>query len=322
MGVGVFAGIGAVLFGGMSGVLLGKGVAYSVLRRKRSASMVSSDMRKWVSARIGEGCRPFKPAARWLLGLKKLGNTVSVSASALESMGIKTDAQSFLSVLIAMGLAVGIIGSVLTGSVVFGAAIAAIAVIAVFGAIKSKTDKRNAAIREGIPEALRCMEACFRSGQSLLQTLGHTSKEIGGPLGNVFAVSADRLELGEPMSQALAVMRDNPDVPELSFIAVALGVQHQSGGSIAPVLESARDSVESELELMRSLRVQTAQAKLSASIVTVMPFILVALFSLMSSDFLAPFFSSLLGMILLAVALTMQIAGVLMVRRMLKIDVG
>ncbi len=51
-----------------------------------------------------------------------------------------------------------------------------------------------------------------------------------------------------------------------------------------------------------------------------MPFILVGLFSLMSPGFLSPFFESLPGMVMLAVALLMEAAGVLVVRRMLKVD--
>ena len=128
--------------------------------------------------------------------------------------------------------------------------------------------------------------------------------------------------MGETTTQSLSVLRHNPRIPELSFVAVALDVQHQSGGSVAPVLNSAREAVESELELTRTLRVQTAQARLSASIVTVMPFILVAFFSLMSPDFLAPFFGSILGVALLVLAIVMQLTGVLIVRRMLKVDVG
>ena len=101
----------------------------------------------------------------------------------------------------------------------------------------------------------------------------------------VLGVAARRLQMGASPDEALAVMRASDQVPELSFVAVALDVQHQSGGSIAPVLETARESVVSELDLMRSMRVQTAQAKLSASIVTVMPFLLVALFSIVSPGF-------------------------------------
>lgn len=106
-------------------------------------------------------------------------------------------------------------------------------------------------------------------------------------------------------------------MPELAFVAVALDVQHRSGGSLAAVLDAARESVESEIDLARSLKVQTAQAQLSARIVTAMPFVLIALFSLMSPGFLSPFFESMAGMALLAAALVMQVAGVVLVHRML-----
>ena len=87
------------------------------------------------------------------------------------------------------------------------------------------------------------------------------------------------------------------------------------------VLDAARETVEGELELTRSLRVQTAQAKLSARIVSVMPIVLVALFSLVSKDFLGPFFSSFAGMALLCIAIAMQVAGIVSVRHMLKVEV-
>ena len=117
------------------------------------------------------------------------------------------------------------------------------------------------------------------------------------------------------------MFRSGAQVPELAFVAVALDVQHQTGGSISQVLDAARDTVESELELERSLHVQTAQARLSARIVSVMPFVLVALFSLVSEGFLEPFFNSAAGVALLLVVLSMQAAGVLAVRRMLRVEV-
>ena len=72
--------------------------------------------------------------------------------------------------------------------------------------------------------------------------------------------------------------------------------------------------------LRRSLRVQTAQAKLSARVVAIMPFILVAAFSLASPDFLSPFFSGPVGYGLLTLAIVMQLAGIVLVRRALSVD--
>ena len=49
---------------------------------------------------------------------------------------------------------------------------------------------------------------------------------------------------------------------------------------------------------------------------------LIAVFSLVSEGFLDPFFASPMGMALLAIALGMQAAGIVAVRRMLAVEVG
>ena len=50
--------------------------------------------------------------------------------------------------------------------------------------------------------------------------------------------------------------------------------------------------------------------------------VLIAVFSLVSEGFLDPFFASPMGMALLAIALGMQAAGIVAVRRMLAVEVG
>lgn len=157
---------------------------------------------------------------------------------------------------------------------------------------------------------------------SLLQTFQQVASEVQGPLGTLFARAAHQLETGEGAGRALEVLRRGSSVAELAFVAVALDVQHQAGGSMKQVLDAARDTVQSEIELRRALRVQTAQAKLSARVVSVLPFVLIAVFSLVSEGFLDPFFASPMGMALLAIALGMQAAGIVAVRRMLAVEVG
>ena len=87
------------------------------------------------------------------------------------------------------------------------------------------------------------------------------------------------------------------------------------------VLEITRQSVADEIELKRTLKTQTAQAKLSAQIVTIMPFALIGVFSLLSPGFLDPFFESALGVVMLLCALGMQVLGVFLVRRLLRVEV-
>lgn len=98
---------------------------------------------------------------------------------------------------------------------------------------------REAALRDEIPDALRSLGVCFRAGLSLMQTLEQTASEMKGPLGELFLSAALVLQTGGTASEALALFRQRADVPELAFVAVALDVQHRSGGSLAAVLDAA-----------------------------------------------------------------------------------
>ena len=68
------------------------------------------------------------------------------------------------------------------------------------------------------------------------------------------------------------------------------------------------------------LATKTAQAKLSARIVGVMPFVLLGIFSLVSKDFLAPFFSCFEGFALFLTALLLLIVGGVLVKRSMYIE--
>jgi tight adherence protein B len=68
--------------------------------------------------------------------------------------------------------------------------------------------------------------------------------------------------------------------------------------------------------------VQTSQARLSARVVTLLPLVLVAILSLAMEGYLQTFFSSAEGLTVLFVALAMEFAGVLLIRRILGVDLG
>lgn len=272
---------------------------------------------KW---RLRNGFIILKPLVKRLLEIRLAYGIADEAVIACASRGVQTTAGSILSVaLVALAVVTALVAFA-TGSVL-GAVAVCVCLVAVAHVLSgSARDKRREAVREAVPGALESMGTCFGSGFTLLQTFNQVAKDAPGYLGETFERSAHVLETGGSAQRALDELRQGTCAGDLAFISIALEVQHESGGSMRQVLESASDSVKGELSLRRSLRVQTAQAKLSARIVVVMPFILVALFSLVSPDFLAPFFSSTLGYALLALAILMQAAGVFLVNRALSVD--
>lgn len=273
-----------------------------------------------LSWRVRNGFAFAYPVAEKLLSVKHVSETVDEVVSALEARGLAGSKESVLSVMLVAVVLLAFLVGILVHSVVGAVAIAVCAIAVTYVVAGSIRDKRWEAVRDSAPGALESMAACFGAGFTLLQTFSQVAQDVPGYLGATFSRSAHVLETGGTAEQALDVLKHGAHASELAFVAVALDVQHQSGGSMKQVLDAASDSMKGELALRRSLRVQTAQAKLSARVVVVMPFILVAAFSVLSPDFLAPFFESPMGYALLAVAILMQASGIMLVNRALTVD--
>ena len=262
------------------------------------------------------------PAAKRLLRQRRVQTVVLDAVEMAAERNVFASSTGLLSFALAAAAIVALLVGLLAQSLLAGLALTALVSVVLVARVRTWRDKRDDAVRDAVPDALHAMGSCFQAGFSLLQTFQHLQRELQGPLSRRFAAAAQLLETGHSAHEALDALRGEDARNELAFVAVALDVQHQAGGSMRPVLEAARETVEGELALKRSLRVQTAQARLSARIVTVMPFALVAVFSLVSKGFLDPFFESALGIGMLCAAVLMQVAGVLAVRRMLSVEVA
>ncbi len=268
--------------------------------------------------------------ASWTLPVAKRGCRIpaigdfadQVARAFAQRFGIEPAPEAALSLVLALACALGVLAGLVARSPLAAIAVFVLACIVCAVRAGAAEDAEREATRAAVPDVLHSMGACFQAGFSLQQTFRHLSQEIEGPLGRRFYRAAGVLETGQGVEGSLNALMLDASVPELRFVAVALDVQHQAGGSLRPVLEAARDAVEGQLALRRSLRVQTAQARLSARVVTVMPFALIAALSVVSKGFLEPFFASAAGLCLLGVALAMQLAGVLVVRRMLAVEVA
>ena len=264
--------MGAFFAAGAAGASFAEGVSRS--RRQAGAQAGLPALQGGVvgAARAQTGFGPLLPAASRLLECGRVRACVQEAAWAMSEGGRATTPKALLSLWLLAALLLAGAAGVASASPVAACAVAACAAAVWMAVLKTAQDRRRAAVREAVPDALRAMGVCFQSGLSLLQTFQQVAKETQPPLQALFLRASHLLQTGRTASEALSVFRSGPLVSELAFVAVALDVQHQTGGSIGQVLESARETVESELDLERSLRVQTAQARLSARIVSVMPF--------------------------------------------------
>lgn len=271
---------------------------------------------------LRNGIRAFDPLAKALMKLRVVDRFIQRIQRTLDDRGIITYPRSLTSLLIGgMGL-LFIIGLAISGSVVFAVTAILLGIVLINTWITKQQDLQQARLREELPNAIQAMNACFCVGYSLPQIFEQVALDLEGPLKAVFKRTAAIINAGGTVEEALEVLKHQTKEPELFFLATALEIQHRTGSSLSQVLDVVHQSVNDQLELKRLLQTQTAQAKLSAQIVTIMPFLIIGIFSLISKGFLEPFFASAIGITLFAIAIGMQVLGIMLVRKLLKVEVA
>ncbi|NPD30727.1 type II secretion system protein [Eggerthellaceae bacterium zg-1084] len=273
---------------------------------------------------IGEGSLLFEgvpalaPLARFVLTTPALESLAQDECRALAQRGHRGSPEGLVSLWCVCSIAAFALPALAMGSPVLGVALCCCVLVGGLAHARTLQERHAWETRESVPGVLESLADALQAGLTVQQALGQVARTERGSLARAFQHAGALLGTGGSLDDALEAIRARSSSPELAFVLVALRVQHRAGGAMGTVIRAAADAARADASLKRSLRAHTAQARLSARIVTVMPFLLMAVFSLASPRFLAPFFGSVGGIGLLSAALCMQAAGVLMVRRVLK----
>jgi tight adherence protein B len=103
--------------------------------------------------------------------------------------------------------------------------------------------------------------------------------------------------------------------------AIAILVQRETGGNLAELLDTSAETIRERFRIKEDLNTLTTSSRMSAGVLCALPFVVVFLISIINPGFLDPLFYDPRGHKLLAVATTLQICGLLMVRRILRIRI-
>jgi tight adherence protein B len=105
------------------------------------------------------------------------------------------------------------------------------------------------------------------------------------PVGSEFVIVADEITFGLEQALAVASLRPRVGHNDLSFFSTAVNIQHQTGGNLAEILGGLSTMLRNRLKLRLKIRALSAEGRLSAVALSLTPFILFALITLISPDY-------------------------------------
>jgi tight adherence protein B len=160
------------------------------------------------------------------------------------------------------------------------------------------------------------LTAALRAGLSLRQALELAARDTPPPLGPEVARCVADVALGAGWAEALERLRMRLPGEGLTLLAWALVVHGRTGGDLPSLCERLHELLNERRRLRAKLLAATAQGRLSAAVVMVVPLLLGASLQRLAPDYLTPLFHTTGGWALLLWAVAMNALGVILVWRL------
>jgi tight adherence protein B len=172
-----------------------------------------------------------------------------------------------------------------------------------------------------LPEALDFLSRVLRAGQSFSTGLQLMSEELPNPLAREFRRCYDQHGLGQPIEDGLREMAGRLESTDFAFFATAVILQRQSGGDLAEVLQNISHMVRQRIRLEQSVKAKTAEGRLTGYVMVLFPMVMFVITYAMDPVRGRVLVYTTPGRLLLLVAMTLQLVGLLLIRRITTVRV-
>ncbi len=227
--------------------------------------------------------------------------------------------------LFAANLAVMAIGGCLvwlaTGSALLGiGAFAALAFLPrmVYAWMRKRRLRK---FEEQLPDSLMMIAGGLRAGIGLTSAIQQLVAEAQPPVSQEFSLLLREQRLGVTLGQALANLNRRVPTQTTVLVVSAMRIATETGGGLAETLERTSQTIRSRLQMEGKIDALTAQGKLQAWVVGLLPMVLMAILNKMEPEAMSYLWHTRMGWATLVVIAFFEFMGVYVIRKIIAIDV-
>ncbi|OGS19959.1 MAG: hypothetical protein A2252_01550 [Elusimicrobia bacterium RIFOXYA2_FULL_39_19] len=187
--------------------------------------------------------------------------------------------------------------------------------------ISSKSKKMKEKFDDQLIDALGLISNCVRSGASLQQALEVLVKESKPPIKHEFEETLSQINLGVSIEDAFKGMCKKLNSRDLDLAVLVINVGREYGGNLGENLVKISSTMRERKKIQNKIDAITSQGKMSAWIITFVPFIILFMLNLMEPDIFGLMFKTLIGKILLLVSIFMVALGNFIIMKIVTVDV-
>ena len=141
------------------------------------------------------------------------------------------------------------------------------------------------------------------------------------PVASEFRRVFEEQRFGLPLQDSLLGMADRVNLVDVRILVTAILIQREVGGNLAEILDNLSNVIRARFTIRRQIKVYTAQGRMTGYLLALLPFFLFTILYWVNPEYMSVLFRDPIGKMLTAVALTMQLAGFLWIRKIINIEI-
>lgn len=187
--------------------------------------------------------------------------------------------------------------------------------------VVKKTATRLSHFEEQFPEALDIMKRMLLVGSPITQAFKEVGEELSDPIAREFQNTFNLLNFGYDLRLAIMQMVErNPTISMFAFSSAVL-LQKETGGNLAENLDKVSKVLRGRFKLGRRIKTLSAESKMSAWILILVPFVVFIMLSIVNPDFIAPLYEDPRGIKLVMAGIVGIVIGALWIRKIISFEV-
>lgn len=172
-----------------------------------------------------------------------------------------------------------------------------------------------------LPDVLDLISRAMRAGHSFPSGLEMVANESPEPSAGEFRTTFDEINFGISTQDALLNLAARVPSTDLGYFVVAVLIQRETGGNLAELLDKLSLLIRHRFQLQLKVRALSAEGRISAWILSIMPFAMAALLFLINPMFISLLWTDSAGLKLVTAGLSLVVIGIFWMWRVIKIRV-
>ncbi len=187
--------------------------------------------------------------------------------------------------------------------------------------VRRARQRRLIRLEQQLPEAADFIARALRAGHSFSNVLQIVGTELPEPLSGEFRIAREEINYGVPMNEALHGMAARIPLTDLRYLIIAVLIQRESGGNLAEILGNISQIIRARLKLVAHVRVLSAEGRMSAWILGLLPFGVMGMMMVSSPEYVSMLWTDPQGVRLLWYGVGMIAFGFVWLRKIIRIRI-